>query len=95
MAQQIAFAETTMPVLGKGRMVRHWIRKIKAAKPAVGKVEMNLFAKPAFRPDAKTIANQQHADQQLWIDRWTATVAVKLCKMRTDTAQIHKPINRT
>jgi hypothetical protein len=47
-AQKITLTETSVAVLGKRRMIGHWIRKIKAAEPAVGKVEMNLFAKPAF-----------------------------------------------
>ncbi len=35
MAQQIAFAEPTMTVFGKARVVRDAIREIEAAKPAV------------------------------------------------------------
>jgi len=49
-------------------MVRHWVRKIKAAEPVIGEVQINLLAEPAFRTDTKAISNQQHTDQQLWID---------------------------
>jgi hypothetical protein len=42
-------------------MVPHWIRKIKAAEPALGEVEMHLLTKPAFGPDAKAISDKQHA----------------------------------
>ena len=76
-------------------MVRHRIREIKAAEPAISKVQMDLLAKPALGPDAEAIPNQKHADQQLWINRWAASVAVKFCKMWTDTAQVNKPVNLT
>jgi hypothetical protein len=53
MPQQIAVAETTMPVLGKGRMVGNRLGQIEAAEPAIRKVQMNLFAKPPLRADAR------------------------------------------
>jgi len=75
-------------------MVRHWISEIKAAEPAVGKVQMNLFTKPPFRADTKAISNQKHTDQKFWINRRPARMAVKLCKMCPNAAQIHKSVNR-
>ena len=89
LTRQAMLASLRGPVLGKGRMVRHTISAIKAAEPAISKVEMHLLAKPALGSDAEAIPNQKHADQQLWINRRTASVAVKFCEMWTDTAQIH------
>ena len=40
------------------------------------------------------IPHQQHPDQELGIDRWAACVALDVRKVRPDTAQINKPINR-
>ncbi len=54
---------------------------------------MNLFAQPPLRPDAKAIADQQHADQQLGIDRGAARVTIEIRQMRTNAAQIDEPIN--
>src|SRR6056297_3123763 len=55
---------------------------------------MNLFAQPPLRSDAEAITDQQHSDQQLRIDGRTAGVAVEICKMGTDAAQIDKPVDR-
>ncbi len=46
MAQQIAFAEATMTVLGKARVIRDAVRQIEAAEPPIGEVQMHLLAKP-------------------------------------------------
>jgi DNA invertase Pin-like site-specific DNA recombinase len=48
-----------------------------AAKPAIGKIEMHLLAKPPFRPDAIAIADQQHAGHEFRIDRGPASMAVE------------------
>jgi hypothetical protein len=55
-------------------MTRHCISKIQTAEPAIRKVEMNLFANPAFRSDAKTIAHQQHTNEPFGINGWTPCV---------------------
>ena len=43
-AKQIAIPETAVAVLRKGGMVRHAVCQIEATKPAIRKVQMNLFA---------------------------------------------------
>lgn len=55
---------------------------------------MHLFAKSPFGPDAEAVANQQHPDQQLGIDRGAASIAVERGQMLADTGQIDKPVNR-
>ena len=67
---------------------------IKAAKPPVGKVQMDLLAETAFRTDAEVIPHKQHPDQQLRSDGRTAGVTVEIRQMPTNVAQINKPINR-
>lgn len=55
---------------------------------------MDLFAQLSFRAHIKAIANQQRPDRQFWIDQWTACMAVEVCKMGADAAQIDEPVNR-
>ena len=93
MAQQITVAETTVAVFGKGGMIRHAVCQIETAKPSICKIEMHFLAQPALRSDAQTVPNQQHPDQQFRVNRRTARIAVKWCKVLTDTRQIHKPVN--
>jgi hypothetical protein len=56
--QKITLPEPTMAVLGKGRMIRDAVTKVQAAEPAIGQVQMNLFAQAAFGPDAGAIAHK-------------------------------------
>src|SRR6056297_1340178 len=94
MAQKFALAEPAMPVLGKRRVIGDAVVQIKAAEPAICEVQMHLFAEPSLGPDAEAIADQKHPDQQLWIDRGAARVAVEIRKMGAKAAEINKPINR-
>jgi hypothetical protein len=77
MAQEIARAEAAMAVLREGRMIRHLACQAEPAEPPVGQVQMDLLAQPAFRADAVAIADDQHADQQLRVDRRPAGLAVE------------------
>jgi hypothetical protein len=55
---------------------------------------MHFFAEPPFRPKAKSIAHQEHPDQQFRIERRATRVAIKVCEMRADATQVYEPINR-
>jgi len=52
-AQEVTLTEATVPVLRKCRMVWDAIRQIKTTKPAIGQIQMDLFAQPPLRADAK------------------------------------------
>jgi hypothetical protein len=56
---------------------------------------MHLFAQATLRTDAETISDQKHPDQQLGIDGGTAGVAVEICKVGTNAAQIDEPVDRS
>ena len=58
-------------------MVRHCIFEIESAEPAIRQVQMHLFAQPPLGANAEAVADDQHADHQLRINRWTAGVAVE------------------
>src|SRR5213596_3657556 len=57
LAQQVALAEASVPVLGEGRMVRHVAVEAEPAEPAVSEVEVNLLAQPPLRADAEAVAH--------------------------------------
>jgi hypothetical protein len=95
MAQQLAVAKPTVTVFGKRRMIRHPVAQIEAAEPAIRQVQMHLFAQATLRTDAETISDQKHPDQQLGIDGGTAGVAVEICKVGTNAAQIDEPVDRS
>jgi hypothetical protein len=93
-AQQVAVAETAVAVLREGRMIRHRAIKAEPAEPPVGQVQVNLFAQPALRADAVRVADNQHPDQQLRINRGPPLVAVERPQILADRRQIDEPVNR-
>ena len=59
------------------RVIGHLVVKIEATKPAVRKVKVDLLAQPPLGADAVAIADNQHPDHKLGIDRGPANVAVE------------------
>jgi len=54
---------------------------------------MSLFAQSPLRADATAVADDQHADHQLRINRWTPSRAVEVGEVMAQIAQIEAPIN--
>lgn len=71
-SQEVAIAEAAMAVHGEGGMVRHPAIESEPAEPAVREVEVNLVAEPALGADVEAVADDQHPDHQLGIDRRAA-----------------------
>ena len=74
-------------------MVRDPAIEPEPAKPPVSEVQMDLVAKPPLGPDAGQIADQQHPDAQLGIDRGSPEVAVKRSKLSADVPQLEEPLD--
>jgi hypothetical protein len=55
---------------------------------------MHLVAQPPLRADAHTIADNQHPDHQLRVDRGPPHVAVKRSEPIADAAKIDEPVDR-
>jgi hypothetical protein len=68
-------------------VVGNRIVKIEPTKPPVGEVEPDLLAQLPLRSNAVAIANYQHPDQQLRIDRGTAYVAIEGAQLLVQVAQ--------
>src|SRR5579862_6938100 len=81
--------------LREGRVIGHVTFQAEPAKPPIRQVKMDLFAQPALRTDAEAIANEQHAYQQLGIDRRTPDLTVEGSQMSADSGQVDKPVDRT
>src|SRR4029077_9068215 len=76
-AQQVAATEAAVPVLREGRMIGHFAVETQSTKPAIRQVEVHLLAQPPLRADTEAIADDQHPNQQLGIDRGPAHLTVK------------------
>jgi len=55
---------------------------------------LDLVAQPPFRADAAAIADDQHADQQLRIDRRPSCLTVKGRQVRPNAAQVNEAVDR-
>src|SRR5215217_147077 len=58
-------------------MIRHLAVEAQTTKPAVRQVEVHLLAQPPLRADAEAVADDQHPDQQLRVDRRPPHLAVE------------------
>ena len=54
---------------------------------------MNLFAKPPLGPDAHAVADDQHADHQLRVNRGSSNLTVKRLQSLTETLELEMPVN--
>ena len=94
LTQQVALPKTAVAVLGEGRVIRHGAFQTQPAEPAIGQVEVDLFAQPTLRPNAEAVADQQHPDQQFGIDRGATDGAVERRQMRSQALKLHEPVDR-
>jgi hypothetical protein len=74
-------------------MVRDLAIQTEPTKPAVREIKMNFFAQAALRPYAHAIADDQHADHQLRIDRGATGAAVQRFQRLTDAIEVAMPID--
>jgi hypothetical protein len=91
--KRIALPEATVAIFGEGRVIWNPVFQSKATEPAVGKIQMDLFAEAALGPDAETVADDQHPDHQLGGNRRPTGLAVVGSEVLTQLAQIKKVIH--
>src|SRR5438128_285308 len=93
MSKRVALTKATVAVLRERRMVRHCIPETQSTEPAIGQIEVDLFAQPALGTNAKAVPHDQHPHHQLRIDRRPPSVAVERRKMTTQLAEVENSIN--
>jgi len=64
------------------------------AKPAVCQIEVDFITEAPFRSYVEAIADQEHPDHQLRIDRGPPDVAVERCQLPSQVLEIDEPIDR-
>ncbi len=63
-------------------------------EPAIGQIQMHLLAEAALRADAEAVADNQHPDHQLRIDRRTPHGAVERRELPPHLRQIDEAVDR-
>src|SRR5688572_30791542 len=81
-----------MAVDRERRMVRHCLFEAKPAEPSVSEIEPDLVAQAPFGADRVAVADQQHPDHQLRIDRRAADLAVEWLELLTDQVELEQRI---
>ena len=76
-------------------MVGHPVGQIEPAEPAIGEIEMHLLAQPPFRADAEKVADQQHPEHQLRIDRGPSAGAVARSQRLANKTEVEQPVDAT
>ncbi len=94
LAQEVAVAEAAVAVLREGGVIGHVAFEPEPAEPAVGEVQMHLVAQAPLGADAAAVADDQHPDHQLGIDRGRPVVAVERPQVSPYAAQVDEPIDR-
>ena len=65
-----------------------------STEPAIGQIEMDLLTQPTLRTNAEAVADYEHPDHQLRIDRWPPDVAIIGPQVRPNLGQVDKPVLR-
>jgi hypothetical protein len=58
-------------------MIRNLVVEFEATEPAIVEIKFDILAKPPFEANAIAVANNEHPDHQLRVDRGPADVAVE------------------
>jgi hypothetical protein len=74
-------------------MVRDLAIQAKLTKPAIREIEMNFLTQAALRPYSHAIADDQHADHQLRIDRGATGVAIMRPQHLTDLIEVEMTVD--
>ena len=73
-------------------MIRYRIVKAETAKPAIRQIEMDFFTQTPFGANSKAVSDDQHADHQLWINRWAPRMTLKRRHVLSEVAGIEEVI---
>ena len=74
-------------------MVRYRVLKAESTEPAIGQIEMDLFAQSALGTNAKAVTDDQHSHYQLRIDRRPPGMAVERYEVTPQLAEVKATIN--
>ena len=75
-------------------MVGHLAVEPKPAEPAIRQIEVDLLAQPPLGANAEAIADDQHPDHQLGINRGPAHAAVERRQLPPQIAKLDEPVDR-
>src|SRR5215469_15594421 len=87
MSKDVAVAETAMAIDREGRVIGHFVVEIETAEPPKGEMKLDILTQLALEADAVAVANDQHPEHQLGIDRRPADLTVEGLQSRPKFGQ--------
>ena len=72
-----------MAILREGRVIGDFVFQTQPAEPAIGQVQVHLFAQSPLGTNAIAVADDQHAHHQLRVNRGTPDGAIEICQVGT------------
>src|SRR6185295_5060685 len=66
-----------MAINRERRVIGNLVVEIKPTEPAVGQMQLNLLTQPPLKANAVAVANDQHPDHKLGINRRPANIAIE------------------
>ena len=70
--------------------MRNLVVEVELAEPPVGQMQLDFLAQLALRADAVAVADDEHPDHQLGIDRRAADVAVMGLELLVQVGERHR-----
>src|SRR5262245_64239992 len=77
LAQDVVIAKPAVAINRERRMIGNLVIELEAAEPTITEMKFDLFAQLPFKADAVAVADNEHPDHQLRIDRGPPDVAVE------------------
>ena len=77
LAEQVAIAEPAVTIDRERRVIGHIVVEVEPAEPSVGQMQLDFLAQLPLKMDAVAVADDQHPDHQLGVDRGPANLAIK------------------
>src|SRR5262245_29415629 len=82
LAEDITVAKAAMTNDRERRMIGNFIVEIEPTEPAIGEVQFDFLAQLPLKTDTEAVADNEHSDHQLGVDRRTTNLAVECLQLR-------------
>jgi len=85
LTEDVAISKTAVAIDRERRMIRNLVFEFETAEPAM--MKFDLLAQPPLEADAIAVADDEHSDHQLRVDRGSADVAVERRQLLAKVSQ--------
>src|SRR5258705_12331485 len=92
--KQIRFLKSSMPVLGKRRVMRNLLIEAQSGEPTPRHMHAQLFHQLPLAGDTVEIGDQQDEEQQFWVDGGSTGFAIGSLQLRSHEIEVDVTIDQ-